>query len=165
MQRTLITVADATRARLFTFDRVDDDGELREVLSERTDLVHSARHRTPAQLFSDTRTNFSRTGGKLFGEDDHRAAHIDGLDLEFARSIAAAIEEAVRDTGATRVILCAAPRLLGMLRPAVLRGTGVAIDELARDYVKMSPSQIRELLANRGLLPAPVARPGLARRA
>ena len=111
MQRTIIAVADATRARVFTFDRSDEAGEMRESLSERSDLVNPARRRTPAQLFSDTRTNTSRMGGKFFGVDDHRDAHI---------------------------------------------------DELARDYVKMTPPQIRELLADRGLLPVPLRRPGLA---
>jgi protein required for attachment to host cells len=162
MQRTIIAVADATRARVFTFDRSDEAGELRESLAERSDLVNPARRRTPAQLFSDTRTNTSRTGGKFFGLDDHRDAHIDELDIEFAREIASAIESAVTETGARRVIVCASPRMLGMLRTAELRRGGIVIDELARDYVKMTPSQIRELLADRGLLPVPLRRPGLA---
>ena len=161
MQRTIIATADATRARLFTFDRDDDVGRVRESWSERTDLVNPARRQTPAQLFSDTRTNTARTGGRFFGLDDHRDAHIDEMDTEFARMISAAIDEAVRDTGARRIILCASPRMLGILRATQRRNNGVEIDELARDYVKLTPPQLHAQLIDRGLLPASPARAGL----
>lgn len=158
MQRTIIVLADATRGRLFTFDRsVEVDG-LRESLTERADLVNPARRRTPAQLFSDTRTNTSRMGGRLFGVDDHRDAHVHEMDAEFARSIAAAVEQAIRETSARRVIVCASPKFLGALRAIDLRREGIVIDELARDYVKKTPTQIREALVEHGLLPAPPAR-------
>jgi protein required for attachment to host cells len=155
MQRTIIAVADASRARVFTLDRNDDGGGVRETLSERTDLVNPARRRTPAQLFSDTRTNTNRTGGRFYGVDDHRDAHMDGIDAAFARDIAAAATQALRVTGATRMIVCAAPRMLGFLRDTELGGEATVVDELAHDYVKKTPLQLRELLAEHELLPAP----------
>lgn len=165
MTRIIIAVADATRARLFTFERTDEAGALREALSERTDLVHPSRRLTPAQLFSDTRTNTGRTGGRFYGEDDHRSAHIDEIDAEFARAISTAVKTAIRDTGARRVIVCAAPRMLGMLRTTELRHDGVIVEELARDYVKMKPAELRELLADHKLLPEPLPRAGFEARA
>ena len=161
MPHTIIAVADATRARLFLFDRGDEFGCITEQLTEITDLVNPERRRTPAQLFSDTRTNTSRMGGRFFGVDDHRDAHIDKLDTDFANLIAAAIARAVRENGARRVIVCASPRLLGMLRTAELRRDGIVIDELARDYVKMTPPQIHEQLVDHGLLTPSPPRPGL----
>ncbi|HEX7942869.1 MAG TPA: host attachment protein [Gemmatimonadaceae bacterium] len=161
MQRTCIAVVDATRARLFVFDHSAEVDGIHEAFSERTDLVDPARRRTPAQLFSDTRTNTSRTGGRHYGTDDHRAAHIDELDAEFARAVTEAIKQTVRDTGATRVILCASPRMLGTLRGMDLRRDGLVIDELARDYVKFTPPQIHDQLVKHGLLPAPAPRSGL----
>lgn len=165
MQRTIIAVADASRARIFTFDRTEEVGGTREALSERTDLVNPARRRTPSQLFSDTRTNTSRTGGKYYGLDDHRDAHIDELDAEFASAVAAAIERALHDTGAKRVIVCASPRMLGILRATDLRRDGIVVDELGRDYVKMTPTQLHEQLVAHGLIPASPPRPGLEPRA
>ncbi len=162
MSRTCIAVVDATRARLFTFDRSDEPGGVREALAERADLVNPARRRTPSELFSDTRTNTSRTGGKYYGLDDHRDAHVDELDTEFAREVSDAIAQLVRDSGATHVILCASPRMLGMLRATELQHDGIAIDELARDYAKLSPPELRDVLTERGLLPEPPPRPGMA---
>jgi len=161
MQRTCIAVVDATRARLFVFDHSAEADGIHEALTERTDLVDPARRLTPARLFSDTRTNSSRTGSRHYGTDDHRAAHIDELDAGFARAVTEAIEQTVRDTAATRVILCASPRMLGALRATDLRRDGLAIDELARDYVKLTPPQLRDQLVQHGLLPAPPPRAGL----
>jgi len=151
MQRIVIAVVDATRARLFTYVRTVEPGRIEEVFSERADLVNPARRRTPAQLFSDTRTNTNRSGGKFYGVDDHRDAHVDAIDSEFASAVAAAIQEAVRDAGATRVIACASPRMLGMLRTTKLWRGDIAVDELAHDYSKMTPPQIHEVLVGHGL--------------
>lgn len=165
MQRTIIAVADATRGRLFLFERGDEVGQMRESLTELTDLVNLQRRQTPAELFSDTRTNTSRMGGRFFGVDDHRDAHLDKIDEDFASSIATSIAQAVRDKGARRIILCASPRLLGMLRTKQLGGDGIVLDELARDYVKMTPPQIHEQLVDHGLLAPSPPRPGLERTA
>src|SRR5512140_361197 len=97
MQRTCIAIVDATRARLFTFDRTADASGVHEELSEHTDLVNPSRRLTPAQLFSDTRTNSTRAGNRHYGSDDHVDAHLDQLDAEFARSITGAIERTVRE--------------------------------------------------------------------
>jgi protein required for attachment to host cells len=161
MYRACIAVVDATRARLFTFTRDAESGSVLEEMSERADLVNPARHRTPAQLFSDN-TGSSRTGGLQYGFDDHRDAHIERMDAEFARDVTAAIDELVRHTGSRRLVLCASPRMLGELRAAELRRVGLAIDELPRDYVKLTVAQLRTQLAELGLLPALPPRLGVA---
>jgi len=140
MQRTIIVLADATRCRLFTFDRSDEVGGLHESLSERADLVNPARRQMGTDL------------------DDHRDARIHEMNAEFARSIAAAVEKAIQESSARRLIVCASPKLLGALRAIDLRREGIVIDELPRDYVKMTPTQIREALVENGLLPAPPPR-------
>jgi protein required for attachment to host cells len=158
MQRTCIAIVDATRARLFTFDRFQDGEGVHESLSERTDLVDPARRRTPAQLFTDTRSGLGRTGRLQYGLDDHRDDHIAALDAAFAREIADAIKRLVRDTGAGRLIVVASPRMLGALRAADLRHQGVVLDELPRDYAKLTQAQIHERLIEHGLLPTPPPR-------
>lgn len=165
MQRTCIAIIDATRARLFTFDRYADAEGVHEGLSERIDLVNPERRRTPAQLFSDSRPGSSRTGDLQYAFDDHRDAHVAELDARFAREIAAAVARTVRDTGAGKLIVVAPPRMLGALRAADLRHAGVVIDELARDYSKLTQAQIHEQLVEYGLLPTPPPRPGLEQSA
>jgi protein required for attachment to host cells len=161
MQRTCIAVVDAARARLFTLDRFSDPVGVHENLSERIDLVNPARRLTPAQLFSDSRSGLGRSGGLQYGIDDHRDAHIDAIDAAFAREIADAIKRLVRDTGAGRLIVVASPRMLGALRTADLRRRGVVIDELGRNYSRLTPAQIHDQLVERGLLPTRPARPEL----
>lgn len=141
MSRTCIAIVDASRARLLVFDRNSDGVVITEELEERTDLVNPGRR------------------------VQQRRAHFDQLDTEFARDIAAAIQRTLRETGATRLIVCASPHMLGELRVTDLRSNGVVIDELRRDLSKLTPPQIREHLVEHHLLPAAPPRPGLAPQA
>ncbi len=165
MQRTCIVVVDATRARFFTYDRSVEAEGISEVMSERTDLVNPQRRKTPHELFTDSRPGSSRVAGRGFAFNDHRDAHMDHIDAEFARDIAAAIDRTVRAHGATRLIICASPRMLGALRAAEFRREGLVIDEMRRDFSKLTPTQIQDRLVGHGLLPPPPTRPGLAGRA
>ena len=155
MKRTCIAVVDATRARLFTYEL---EGP-REHLIEHTDLVNPARRLRPSELFSDSRPGTSRTGGLQYAFDDHREHHLDEMDAVFARQISDEIQDLVKTTLATRFILCASPNMLGHLRE-VLR-VEIPMDELAHDYVKLTPAQLRDHLETHGLLPPKPPRPGM----
>lgn len=151
MHRTCIAIVDATRARLFTLDRVSDTEGLREKLVEVRDLVNPARRLRPSELFSESRPGVSRAGDLQYGLDDHRDEHIEEMDVAFARDVTIALSELLASCGAKRLIVCASPRMLGHLRAA--RGTlGMPIDELPRDFVKLTPTEIRNQLVNHGLL-------------
>ncbi|MGE5184735.1 MAG: host attachment protein [Acidobacteriota bacterium] len=163
MYRACIAIADATRARVFAFERTADVSGVHEELIEQADLVNPARRRRPSELFSDSRPGSSRTGTRGFAFDDHRDAHVDKLDDEFAAATVTEIRRILREAKAHRLIVCASPRMLGALRVAELRHDGVAIDELPRDLVKLTISQLRDALASYGLLPPPP--PRLARQA
>ena len=157
MYRACIAIVDATRARLFTFDRTALADGVHEQLVEQRDLVDPARRRRPAELFSDTRPGSSRTGGHQFGFDDHRGASLARMDADFARAVVAEIVELLRSSASQRLILCASPRMLGELREvgSAIRRDGLVLDELPRDLVKLTASEIRERLAAYGLLPPP----------
>jgi protein required for attachment to host cells len=155
MYRVCIALVDATRARLFTFDRVTDGADIRDELVERTDLVNPQRRRRPSELFSDTRPGSSRTGHLQYAFDDHRDHHISQLDDRFARMAMAALRELIDEHSTQRVVICASPRMLGRLRaaaPGLLPGD-IALDELPRDLVKLTPGDVRAELASRELLP------------
>lgn len=154
-----IVVVDATRARLFTFEREASPTGLRESFVEVHDLVNPARRLRPSELFSDSRPGSSRTGGLRYTFDDHRDAHVARMDHEFARAVVAEIERVIKASGSTRVILCATPNMLGDLRKAL--GTlheRAMITTLARDLVRSSVAELRERLATYRALPLPPER-------
>ena len=155
MYRACIAVVDASRARLFTYERSSEIEGLKEHLIEERDLVNPARRQRPSQLFSDSRPGSSRTGGLQYAFDDHREAHVEALDAAFSRLVIDELVNVLRGAHAQRVILCASPNMLGELREAGrdLAREGVEIDELDRDLVKLTPPQLRDHLASYGLLP------------
>jgi protein required for attachment to host cells len=155
MYRACIAVVDASRARLFTLERSADGGELLEELVEQRDLANPARRLRPSELFSDTRPGTGRTGGVQYAFDDHRDAHVDRLDAEFARAVVDELAALLRSARAQRLILCASPRMLGALRDVgrELRRDMLVIDEVPRDLVKLTPTDLRDQLASYGLLP------------
>lgn len=161
MYRVCIALVDATRARLFTFERAMEGAEIREELVERTDFVNPQRRRRPSELSSDTRPGSSRTGQLQYAFDDHRDQHVSQLDENFARAAMAALRELIDERPTQRVVIGASPRMLGRLRvaaPGLLPGD-IALDELPRDLVKLSPADVQVELASRGLLPSRVRVP------
>jgi protein required for attachment to host cells len=160
MYKACIAVVDASRARVFTFERVSLHDGLEEKMVEAIDLVNPARRRRASELFT--------TSGRTFGYDDHRDEHIEGFDRTFAAAVIAELTRVVADDGVDRVILCASPRMLGVLRTltAGLYKQGRIVDELPRNIVELTPTQLRDYLGSYGLLPphmAPAARAVMGR--
>jgi protein required for attachment to host cells len=162
MYRACIAIVDATRARVFSFDQDSDPGGTREKLIEVLDLVHPERRRRPSDLFSDTRPGSGRTGPRQFAFDDHREAHLEQLDAEFARDIVKAIASIMTRLRLSRLIVCAGPRMLGELRAAGLARPGLLVEELARELAKLTAAELRDQLAAYGLLPPRPSRPTFA---
>lgn len=157
MYRVCIALVDATRARLFTFERVAEGADARDELVERTDLVNPQRRRRPSEVFSDTRPGSSRVGHLQYAFDDHRDHHVSQVDDRFARLALAALRELIDEHPTHQVVICASPRMLGRLRAAApgLVPADIALDEVPRDLVKLSPGAVQAELASRGLLPRP----------
>jgi len=152
MYRACIAIVDATRARLFQFERSSDPEGTHEQLTEVSDLVNPARRQRPSELFSDSGIGANHSGQHGYTFDDHRDDHMARIDADFARSIAAELARLVTD--ADRLIICASPRMLGHLREVTrqLHRPDLILDEVPRDLVKLTPPQIREQLTSYGLL-------------
>ncbi len=162
MYRTCIAVVDASRARLFTYERSSEAEGIEETFVEQRDFVHPARRLTAAEQLSDS-PGSSRMGGNHFGFDDHREARIDALDAEFARMVNREIAQLVLAMPAIKLILCASPRMLGHLRDSRSElPRDLSIEELARDLVKLTPTELRDHLASRGLVPVRTVHPRTA---
>lgn len=156
MTRICLVVADASRARIFTYERSLEPEGMQEHLTEEQDLVDSTRRKTASQLASD-RSGANHVGGRSFVTDDHRQRHLDELDAEFAREIATETERIARERGYHDVLVVASSRMLGRLRRelASLRKAGITVDEIQRDYTRLSTQELRERLAELAVLPPP----------
>jgi protein required for attachment to host cells len=113
------------------------------------------------------------TRGRLFSF--HRSANEDGVhetlveadilendqaEIDFARFVLARLRELGDEQGAERLILCAAPRMLGHLRASsqgILRDDQ-DITEVARDFASLTATELRSHLADRHALPPTLPR-------
>ena len=156
MQNAGIIVADAARARFITFEPSRDpdlDGKDRCV--EHADLVNPEARAAQREQFSDRpgRLHASR-GGPAHLSDDHRQRHQEEVERRFAKRILDAVAPFVGQHGLRRLLLIAAPRLLGSLR-AELAGRqlpDVQVVEMNEDHSRLSLPQIAELVVQRQLL-------------
>lgn len=159
MLHTCVAVVDATRARLFLYQRSAEPEGVVERFVERADFVNPTRRQRPSEIFSDSRPGSSRVGARQFAFDDHRAAHLDAFDLEFATAIGHEIAALVRESGAVRIVLCASTRMLDKVRRALGDlPRSVRVDTIPRDLVKLAPNKLRDQLASYTLLPTRAAR-------
>lgn len=157
--RICLLVADAARARIYTYEQLHEPGGPHEVMREECDLVDLARRQRPSELFSDG-AGGDHSGRHGYSFDDHRQGHLDQLDANFAKQIAADVERVMRDHGYHALIVVASSRMLGELRDSLesLRRR-VTITELEKDFTKLATAELRDHLAALELLPP---RPRLA---
>lgn len=162
MTNACIVVADASRARLFTLD----DRELaagRPGLIEREDLISAGRRLKPSEALDSDRPSLGRTrDGRGYAVDDVRQHMHDEQDHAFAERIVETVRELVTTEKLPRVVLVAAPHMLGLLRHGAdeLARRGIAVEEYPADQVRSSPAELQDRLAVQGLVPQ---RPRLGR--
>ena len=160
MTRTGIATVDATRARIFVLDEDATSGSPGEHLVEITDLIDPARRHTAHELYADTGPGSSRAGGLHFGFADRRRRALAKLDEEFARDIADELVRVAADRRVARLVVCASPRMLGLLRPRLAERThDVAVDFFARDLVSLDAQDLHDHLRDAGMLAAPSPSP------
>ena len=156
-----VRVVDAARARVLMLE-TDADELLPtfDKLVEVADVTNPERRARAAEVLSDTRPGLHREGshGPRHGVDDRRDRHRHTMDQRFAELAAdhaAAIWQRYRSC---RVIVVAAPPMLGLLRPAIAKRTRgptpYDTSELPRDLTRLAPPTLHDALAEAGLLPA-----------
>jgi protein required for attachment to host cells len=156
VMKTGILAADATRARLFTFEELAAPIDVAtQELRERVTLVDPARRRRASELFSETRPGLDRApSGRGFAVDDRRDAARRRMDRDFAADIADASRELVQAHGCNRLFLAASPRMLGFLRElGQFADLGVELCEIDRNLAHLSSAELHDHLARRGFLP------------
>jgi protein required for attachment to host cells len=156
-----IIAADGARARCITAEVVDDlDREGNPRLEEHENVVNPLAKVPAREAFTDRQSRKPSGAGPAGAgptTDDHRDRHEAEDERRFAREVVAAAQRLATEQRVTRLVLAAAPRLLGVLRAQVepIRGGSVDLIELPLDLSSASLPQIRDALVRRGLLPEP----------
>jgi protein required for attachment to host cells len=152
-----IIVADGGRGRLFSVVE-DASGPDGVGLVERESLVnpdyraHGAD--SPGRTKSEQVTN--RQAGDVHPIDARRDQHRLELERRFAREIAERVAQFTKGWAHGSVVLVAEPRLLGLLREPLHRALHptVELKELAKDYSRLTASELRDHLALNRMIPA-----------
>jgi protein required for attachment to host cells len=154
MEPLCIVVADAGRARLFTYAPGADATP--EAWTEASTLVDPERRLTQHEHRSDAPGRDRTPLRRGFGLDDHRAARTEEMGRRFAGAVLAEARALARRAGAHRLVVVAPPAMLGVLRPLAhpLTRQGLAIAELPRDLSRLPSAALRDQLADAGLVPA-----------
>ena len=157
MKRICLVVADATRARILTYQRAQEPDGPHEQLQEHADLIDPQRRERPTELFSDG-SGGNHAAPRATSYDDHRDAHLLEMDTVFAKEIAAATAKLVADHGYQQLVVLASSRMIGPLRTTLepLKRT-VEITDFQRDYTRLPLHELRERLVDLAVLPPRIA--------
>lgn len=138
---TLVLVADAARARIFSSDRQLTDFALVDTID------HPAGRLRTSELVTDGR---GRSHGGPDSVGSAMDAHTDPAEVEednFSRALVAKLTHAVNVDDVRRIVLVAPPRFLGRLRehlPTNVRQRVTA--EVDRDLTKVSAMDLPALV-------------------
>jgi len=110
-----VLVADGSRARLFLAEGA------RGGLTEIDTWLHPESRLREQDLVTDAPGQDRGRGGSAHGVNEHHSAHDHELEV-FAREIAEHLHAALNENLFSRLVLCAPPRFLGLLREALPAG-------------------------------------------
>ena len=154
MTRKCIIIVDRAWARFITVETpVDPSIQGGPHLLEHRDLVNPEATLPERGLFSDRsgRAHASPTGA-AHALDDHREEHLHEMDRRYARWVLGEAAGFVAAERASRLLIVAEPRLLGVLREQVQpeRFHGVEITDLTEEIAQLPLEQIHTILAQHG---------------
>ncbi len=163
--KAVVIVANSARARLFSWQSSDDvavDGHPQWVELEAFENPE-ARMRDQ-DVFSNEKSRNGTKGagnGNAHAYDDHREGHRSEFFQRFARQVAKEVGRHVDQKGAGQVILVSETEVLHQLRQALRSALsrGIELRELAENIAQQTSSSVHQVLASKGLLPAPAQGP------
>lgn len=150
--------ADGARARFFTLERPEQpELEGGPNLIEQLDLVNPEHVARPIERFANVRSGLTSSKfGPSHAFDDHRERNLEQSEARFAKRVAARISEVLERRPTRRLVLCADPRMLGMLRAELSNALPAATEvrDLAKDFSGLTPPEVHRHLADAGVVPA-----------
>jgi protein required for attachment to host cells len=182
MAHTCLMLADGGRARFFAVALPEDeDFEQGPRLRECSDpLVNPEGLMTGTELFANVKSGRNRApaagpglsgkasagSGPAHGLDDHRARHEREIERRFAKRVAETAAITVKEQRSRRLIVVAAPQMLGQLREPLSKELpdDVELEEVGQDLSWHALPQVEKALEKNGLIeprtiPASVYRP------
>lgn len=168
MSEYCVVVAELARARLFTLEPVEVPGvDAGPHLVERESLANPQRKADGSEIWTDTSGSHSERGRtardpgrnnsvSIFTNqsfDDHREGNEAMHNRGFAKDVVEELGRLVRESGSSRVVVCAEPQVLGYLRPELEQLTDVRIQEVTKDLTGFSAHDLHRKLAEDGCLP------------
>src|SRR5262245_28510242 len=114
MKRACIAIVDAARARIYTYEANRAGGPGDGTLHERIALVNPGRR--GHNLVSTTKPGIKRVSPGGGSTDDHRDAHMEQLEHNFAKHVIGEVDRLARERGYAQVIVVTPPKMLGELR-------------------------------------------------
>jgi protein required for attachment to host cells len=141
MPTTWIVAADASRARIL---QVAD----RERLVEVEDFLNPAGRLHNREINTDAKGRFrgpDRPGGHSSDDEEHTVDHYNEL---FAKRVAGYLDKARNDQRYERLVLVAAPKVLGQLRKELGKEVEkLVVDELDKDLSWFNAREIERYFA------------------
>ncbi len=157
MNRTCIVVADAGKARFFGVEALDSPRDTIRLV-ERAALTNPDLKTLGESVTGrvHTETNTNRQAGPVHPMVAQRERHRMELNRRFGNQIAVQAGEMTKAWKHGTVVLVAAPQLLGLIRENLrdALGPGIELKELAKDYVSLTPGELRDHLALNTLIPS-----------
>lgn len=157
--KALVIGADSARARLFSWQSSDDvalDGHPEWVELE-TFENPEARMRDQDVFSNEKSSNGSTGAGNAHAYDDHREGHRAEVFHRFARQVAKEVSRHVEEKNIGQVILVSETEVLHELRQELRTALsrGIELRELAENIGQQTSARVHQVLASKGLLPAP----------
>lgn len=135
-KHTAILVADAARARLFSYNRQDQE------LTEVHDLSHTQSRLRERDLNSDRPGRVAGGGGSRHGIEPAQSGVRHEAEI-FARELATLLENERREGRFDRLVLMASPKFLGELRQHLGKPcANLVTDTVAKDLVAATAEDI-----------------------
>lgn len=139
-----VLVCNHSRARLF-------QANTRSFISELSDQVNPAARLREQDLATDRPGAYrgGGPGGQAHVESPH-ASQRDKESEKFARDLATTLDRAIDSHGLERLYVIAEPDMLGRLRHTLSeKAKALVTEEIAKDIVAHTITQIRDVLPNR----------------
>lgn len=145
MTRSWLLVADSSRARIFAYDKKDDDWDLEEQLD------HPGSRKRTSELVTDQQGQGrqSGTGGYAPAKSNETDAHANE-EVKFARQLSERLTSGFDQRSYARLGLVAPPHFLGLLRKNLADHIGRTLFlELGKDYAADSEAELKDRLLER----------------
>jgi hypothetical protein len=157
-----VVVVNAARSRVFVLNRQQPDAPTS--LVEVGDAEHPPARLRDQERFTDSRPGLRREGphAPRHGVSDRRDSHKRRETQHFMRRVIQKAEEVWDQFERCTVVVVASPRILGALRPLLIKGLRYSkhrLVELPGDYTKLPAPSLHRRLADLGVLPRPGRQP------